>query len=167
MTKRFANPARSRATRGRENAWLEAPTSSSAWPTRTTKQDDRYDDAFTLPSPLPCSILGRPVPSPNFFFSANFSSNFEQTEGDSSWETIVGQRRPRLDRHVGDAVGIGAATAEVSKRGTARVNRKPTTPSTRSLPPPPRLRLLGSVEAHPRARTSYAPARFGRGLDGW
>lgn len=92
MTKRFANPARSRATRGRENAWLEAPTSSSAWPTRTTKQDDRYDDAFT-PLPSPARSWGDRFLRPTSFsppiFRAISSKRRETRRGRRSLDSVV------------------------------------------------------------------------------
>lgn len=172
VTKRFANPARSRATRGRENAWLEArsplPLGRRGRPSKTTTTT-RFSSG----------IPGRPVlpvPSPPFLFlRSQFFERSQISKRRRSLGTIVGGVVLVVGRrHVGDAVGIGAATAEVSKRGTARVNRKPTT-STRSLLP---LSLLacGSLDRsthtllariHRFASTTLAATTLTSARSGW
>lgn len=139
VTKRFANPPRSRATRGRENArWIEA---------RSPLPLDRRRRRALLVQPR----HGGPVPP---FFSREFSSNLRSGGRRGFLEASFCTSSPLLAMRWSGC----AATAEVSERGSARVNRKPTT-STRSPPPPSiparvPLRLLGCWPCHPRARTS-------------
>lgn len=83
VTKRFANPARSRATRGRENAWLEArsplPLGRRGRPSKTTTTTRSFRLAYR-------GDRFSPFLRPRSFFSgANFSNGAKFPNGDVRW----------------------------------------------------------------------------------
>lgn len=131
MTKRFANPSRSRATRGAKTLGFERDLLFRSI-------DDEGDDTNALlvrprhSRARSCHGTGSPVRPP--FFGRIF-------EGEATrrgfLEASFSASSPLLAMRWSGC----AATAEVSERGMARVNRKPTT-STRSPPLPLSLRRL-------------------------
>lgn len=154
VTKRFANPARSRATRGRENAWLEArsplPLGRRGRPSKTTTTTRSSRLAYRGDRFSP---FLRPAFSPEPIFRTEPNFQTETFVGDDRWRRRS-RRRPPSRRRCGgyrcrDRRGIEA------RYGTGQ----PQTDNVHALPPPslpPRLRLLGPVDAHPpRAHTSF------------